>query len=226
LGIEALRPWTAAITGVGIALVAIGAIGGVVAVIVRVRRSTDVERQQLRWFRYGASVTLLSVVVTGVFYETGQLEAALIVFSIGAAALPVTMGVAILRYRLYDIDRIVSRTVSYVLVTALLAGIYVLGVLGVGRVVVGATGGGSELVVAASTLAVAAAFRPVRNRVQRAVDRRFNRARYDATRTVETFLQRLRDEVDLETVKDEFLATAVSAVQPSEAHVWLPGEVR
>jgi hypothetical protein len=221
LGIDAMRPWIDLLAGSGVALVVVGALGGFASIVRRYRGSGGVERAQITWFGYGASVTFVSAVALSVLYEAGRLEVGLIVFAVGSLALPTSIGVAILRYRLYDIDRIVSRTVSYAVVTLVLGGIYVAGVLGAGRFVLRLAGGGSELVVAASTLAVAAAFRPVRTRVQTAVDRRFNRSRYDATRLVETFAHRLRDEVDVDRLAADIRAVAVRAVQPAHATIWL-----
>jgi len=133
------------------------------------------------------------------------------------AGLPVAIGVAILRYRLYDIDRIVSRTVGYGVVTGLLVGVYVGLVTGVSRL----TPGGSSLAVAASTLAVAALFQPVRRRVQSVVDRRFNRSRYDAARTIDAYSARLREQVDLDSVHRDLLAVVRGTMQPASVGLWL-----
>ena len=133
---------------------------------------------------------------------------------------PVGAAVAILRHRLYDIDRIISRTVAYGLLTALLGLVYVAGVFVLGRLL-NPVDGSSTLAVAASTLVVAALFQPARRRVQDAVDRRFNRARYDAARTVETFSARLRDEIDLDTLAAELLAVVDQTMQPTQVSLWL-----
>ncbi len=135
----------------------------------------------------------------------------------GLAALPIAIGVGILKYRLYEIDRIISRTVSYSIVTALLAGTFV----GLVVLTTDVLPFSSSVGVAASTLAAAALFNPLRLRVQRAVDRRFNRARYDAEATVAAFAQRLRDAVDLDTVSADLLATVKRAVEPAHATVWI-----
>jgi hypothetical protein len=142
---------------------------------------------------------------------------------VGAVAVPVGAAVAILRYRLYEIDRIINRTLVYGLLSALLAGVYAAGVFLLGGLV-NRAGGGSELAVAASTLAVAALFQPARRRVQQAVDRRFDRRRYDAGRTLEQFSARLRDEIDLDTLTTELLGVVDRTVQPAAASLWLrPG---
>ena len=134
----------------------------------------------------------------------------------GVAALPVSIGVAILKYRLYDIDRIISRTLAYAIITGLLVGVYaglVLLTTQVFRV-------HSSVAVAASTLAAAALFNPLRRRVQRAVDRRFNRARYDADQTVAAFAARLNDAVDLDSVRDDLAHVVHQALEPAHVSVW------
>jgi hypothetical protein len=133
------------------------------------------------------------------------------------ALLPLATGAAILRYRLYDLDRIISRTVAYGLLTALLGGSYALVALGLGQLL----GRHSSLVVAAATLAVAALFQPARRRIQQAVDLRFNRRKYDAVRTIELFSARLRDHVDLDTLSAELLAAVDQTMRPTAASLWL-----
>jgi hypothetical protein len=137
--------------------------------------------------------------------------------AVWVAVLPVAVGAAILRYRLYDLDRIISRTLAYGLLTLLLGGGYALVVLGLGQLL----GRESPLVVAAATLAVAAVFQPARRRVQAAVDRRFNRRRHDATRIIEGFGARLRDQVDLDTLTADLLAVVDQTIQPTQASLWL-----
>ena len=136
---------------------------------------------------------------------------------LGTVFLPLAAGAAILRYRLYDLDRIISRTLAYGLLTVLLGGAYAAVVLGLGQLL----GRDSSLVVAAATLAVAALFQPARRRVQAAVDRRFNRRRHDAARIIEGFGARLRDQVDLDTLTAEVLAVADQTMQPTRASLWL-----
>ena len=188
---------------------------GALSIIIRFRRSRGVERQQLKWFFIGA--LLLPAIPFG-----GELLPAPLsnfVLPVVLSLLPVAIGVAVLRYRLYEIDRVISRTVSYLLLTGVLVGVYALGVLGVGALVPGER---SDLLVAASTLAVAALFRPLRARVQRIVDRRFNRARFDAGRTLESFTSRLRDEVDVDALVEDLGATIRSTFGPKRLNVWTP----
>jgi hypothetical protein len=204
-------------------------LAGIYSTVRRYRSAAGVERLQLKWFVSGAvtwALLLAAFLAIALRYPSWDFplwaRVVELVAHLGAGVFPVAAGVAILRYRLYEIDRIISRTVSYAIVTVVLVGIYVAGVLGVGGVVRGMTGGGGgDLVVAASTLAVAAAFGPLRRRVQALVDRRFNRARYDAQQTVEAFGQRLRDEIDLDTLAGQLRSTATATMHPRAVSVWL-----
>lgn len=196
---------------------AVGLVAAVVAVVVRFRRSRGVERQQMKWFFLPVLVLPLN------FLEAlGVPEEALsLLMPLTIAAFPVAIGVAITRYRLYDLGRLVGRTVTYVVVVGVLVSLYAGAVLLLGSASRGLAGEQSDLVVAISTLLVAAAFQPLRKRVQGLVDRRFNRSRYDAARTVEAFGTRLRDEVELDAVRSELLAAAKRALQPSHGRLWL-----
>ena len=178
------------------------------------RRATGERRQQLKWLATGAAVTLVVVAASLGFSSTGVVGE---ILGIGLAALPVGIGVGILKYRLYDIDRIISRTLAYAIVTGLLVGVYAGLVLLATRVLPLS----SPVAVAASTLAAAALFSPLRRRVQRAVDRRFNRARYDADQTVAAFAARLKDAVDLDTVRDDLAGTVHQALEPARVSVWI-----
>jgi hypothetical protein len=182
------------------------------------RRSAGEARQQLSWLMAGGAVALVSF-IAGVVIQAhhGIWQTVGAVFVIGVAALPVGMGVAILKYRLYEIDRIISRTLAYTIVTGLLVGVYA-GLVLLARQVLGAD---SPVAVAASTLAAAALFTPVRRRVQRVVDRRFNRVRYDADRMVEAFAVRLKDAVDLETVRADLASVVSQALEPAQVSVWI-----
>jgi hypothetical protein len=188
-----------------------------VHLLVRFRRSRGAERQQFKWIAGSAGFLVLLLPVQYVFNFSG---AAGTVFSIALTALPVSVGIAILRYRLYEFDVIVRRTLVYGGLSALLAGLY-FGIVLALQQVFSSFAGGSDLAVAVSTLAVAALFGPARRRVQQAVDRRFYRRRYDAQRTLETFSARLRDEVDLDALGTELRTVVRDTMQPSEVSLWL-----
>jgi hypothetical protein len=147
----------------------------------------------------------------------GATEVVTWAISVWVAGLPLAIGAAVLRYRLYDLDRIISRTLAYGLLTLLLGGGYAAVVLGLGQLL----GRDSSLVVAAATLAVAGLFQPARRRVQQAVDRRFNRRRHDAAETIQAFSDRMRDQVDLDTLSAELLAVVEETMQPNQASLWL-----
>jgi hypothetical protein len=191
-------------------------VAAVVSLVVRFRRSRGDERLQLKWFTYAGA--LLPVVMLGDLLPD---EVSNVLFAAAISFLPVAAGIAILRYRLYDIDRLINRTLVYGLVTVLLAVVYAGLVLVGGQLSGGVADGTPSWAVAGATLAVAALFQPARRRVQRLVDRRFNRARYDAARTVEGFSGRLRDQVDLDTLAAELLAVVDQTMQPTRASLWL-----
>jgi hypothetical protein len=188
------------------------------SLVVRFRRARGVERQQLRWVALAAALAGLTAAVA---LPALALGATGLIGSVAAqfcvAVLPVAVGAAILRYRLYDLDRIISRTLAYGLLTLLLGGGYAAVVLGLGQLL----GRTSSLVVAAATLAVAAVFQPARRRVQDLVDRRFNRRRYDAAQTIAAFSVRLRQQVDLDTLTAELLAVVDQTMQPTSVSLWL-----
>jgi hypothetical protein len=187
---------------------------GVAAMIVRFRRSGTEQRLQLKWFMYATAVSTSVVLVTAV-----ATNAPLLPFEILFPLIPAAVGIAILKYRLYDIDRIISRTLAYAIVTGLLVGLYA-GLVLLATQVLSIT---SPVAVAASTLAAAALFSPLRRRVQRLVDRRFNRVRYDADQTTAAFAARLRDAVDLDAVRADLLAVVNTAVEPAHVSVWIVG---
>jgi hypothetical protein len=187
------------------------------SLVLRFRRAQGVERQQLRWVALAAALMVLAVPVV---LAPVALESPILVNwapAVWVVVLPVAVGAAILRYRLYDLDRIISRTLAYGLLTLLLGGGYAVVVLGLGQLL----GRESPLVVAAATLAVAGLFQPARRRVQAVVDRRFNRRRYDATRIIDGFGTRLRDQVDLDTLTADLLAVVDQTMQPTQASLWL-----
>jgi len=205
----------------GVLLIAVTGLAAILSLAFRYRRAPTAERAQLKWLVYAGALIVAAVLgelVAARFIGPGatanNLQNAM---GSGAVALvPVAIGVAVLKYRLYDIDRIISRTLAYAIVTGLLAGIYAGLVLLATQVLRFS----SPVAVAASTLAAAALFSPVRRRVQHAVDRRFNRARYDADTTVEDFAARLKDAVDLDTVRDDLAGVVHTALQPTHISVW------
>jgi len=213
--------WFADVQRPALLLIVALALGFIVRQVLSWRRSSGERRQQLKWLASGAGVMIASVILGAVFSSTGStsLLAEWIdnLFWVGLAALPVSMGVAILRYRLYEIDRIISRTLAYTLVTGLLIAAYAGLVLLSTRVLTVS----SSVAVAASTLAAAAAFSPLRRRVQRVVDRRFNRARYDADLTVAAFAARLQEEVDLDSVRADLAGVVTRTLEPAHLSVWL-----
>jgi hypothetical protein len=176
-----------------------------------------VGRQQLRWVVLAAALTGVGMLASVVLVATGNESLVGWVSGVCVVLLPLAVGAAVLRYRLFDLDRIISRTLAYGLLTVLLGLGYAGVVLGLGRLL----SQGSSLVVAAATLAVAAVFQPARRRIQAAVDRRFNRRRHDAARTIAAFNDRLRDEVDLEALTGELLAVVEQTMQPTQTSLWL-----
>jgi hypothetical protein len=176
-----------------------------------------VQRQQLKWFVY-AGVLLLPTIPVGT-YLPGPIGDPL--WGLLTAFVPVAAGIAILRHRLYDIDRLINHTLVYGLLTAILGLGYAATVLVLGQLFGGVAGNPPSWAVAGATLAVAALFQPARRRIQAVVDRRFNRRKYDAARTVEAFSARLRDEVDLDALSAELLAVVDQTMQPTTASLWL-----
>jgi hypothetical protein len=217
LAVSALRPVQIAVGFAGGAVILASLVVAAVSLVLRYRRAHGVERLQLRWLAFAAGLAAGLLVVAVVCGLAGSDAVVLAALGAMVALLPLATGAAILRYRLYDLDRIVSRTVAYGLLTVLLGLGYAAMVLGLGRLL----GSDSSLVVAAATLAVAAVFQPARRRIQRAVDRRFNRRRYDAARTVQAFSTRLRDQVDLTTLTGELLAVVDQTMQPTRSSLWL-----
>jgi hypothetical protein len=188
------------------------------------RRSSGERRQQLKWLVSGAAVFMAALtvgIVGGILYRNPPpiVQVLLNVVIVGIVALPAGIGVGILKYRLYDVDRLISRTLAYAIVTGLLIGVYAGLVLLATRVL----SVHSQVAVAAATLAAAALFNPLRRRVQRAVDRRFNRARYDADRTVAAFAARLKDAVDLDSVQADLAGVVHQALEPAHVSVWVKG---
>jgi hypothetical protein len=191
---------------------------GAGSLVLRFRRARGIERQQLRWVALAAAIALLGSVVLLAVSAVGA-SPVLLGWVAGCyfAILPLAIGAAILRYRLYDLDRIVSRALGYGLLTVLLGGGYAVVVLVLGQLV----SQDSSLVVAAATLAVAALFQPVRRRIQQVIDRRFNRRRHDAAATIAGFSERLHQQIDLDTLTVDLLAVVHQTMQPTQASLWL-----
>jgi len=190
------------------------------AVVIRFRRGRGVERQQLKWFLADAGICAIAFPFGSLIPPGPMADASFLVAIGGLIALPVAIGIAILRYRLYEIDRLVSRTIAYAVVTGGLLLVYLAVNLGLTTVFSSVTSGNS-VAVAASTLAVAALFTPLRRRVQRVVDHRFDRARYDGERTAAAFSERLRNEVDLAQVATDLDHTVRAAIAPTSVGIWL-----
>jgi hypothetical protein len=220
LGSRALAGVASAAEGAGRVLFLVALVAAAASVVVRFRRSRGVERQQLKWVTYTVGVMAAGYLV-GLAVPDGLLSSlGTSIAVLALCAFPVAIGIAVLRYRLYEIDRLINRTLVYASVTMLLGAAYA-GLVLLGQAVFSSFAGGSDLAIAASTLVVAALFLPVRARVQGLVDRRFYRRRYDAQRTLHAFGARLREEVDMATL-DEHLRNAVAeTMQPSQVSLWL-----
>jgi hypothetical protein len=211
--------------GPALLLGALLALLAVVSLVLRYRRAVGIERAQLKWFAAVAALSLPALIVgTATFGMDGVggivSHLANLVSFVGFALLPVAICVAILRYRLYEIDRLISRSISWAAVTLIVGSLFV-GFILVFQAMLAPLTRSNEFAVAGSTLLVFALFQPLRRRVQRLVDRRFNRSRYDAERTVAAFAERLRDEVDLEQLRAEILATVSATVEPTSVSLWL-----
>jgi hypothetical protein len=201
----------------------------VLSLFVRLLRSRGVERQQLKWFAYAVAAFALGIVLLSIisvidvppwFERAGEAY-----FTVAGLGYPIAIGIAILRYRLYDIDILINRTLVYGLLTVTLALVYIGGVVGLQSVFRVFTGQESTLAVVASTLVIAALFRPLRRRIQSLVDRRFYRSKYDARKTLEAFGARLRDETDLDALGKDLVGVARSTMQPEHVGLWIRPEV-
>ncbi|MEX1133252.1 MAG: hypothetical protein WED83_00225 [Acidimicrobiia bacterium] len=215
LAVPALRDVAAVITADQSFLFVIGfVLAAIVLVVGRSRRSQGVERLQFRWLLVGALAFMSIMAIGQVVPEGSDGE---LLWILGGSAIPGAIGIAVLRYRLFEIDRIISRSVSYTVVVGFLAAVYVGGVTGLTSLLPDQ----SRLVVAATTLAVAALFNPVRRMVQDLVDRRFNRSRYDTQRVMDRFAGSLRDQVDSEEVVDGWVGVVAETMQPAAVGVWV-----
>jgi hypothetical protein len=217
LGLAAAGPALDRIVQVGFVVLTAGVFAAAGSLILRWRRARGVERQQLKWLAWAAAMLVVAQVGASLLPRT----LFLIVTVVTTLLFPAATGIAVVRYRLYEIDRIINRTLVYGLLTALLGGVYAGVVLALSQVFGGIGTRPPSWAVAGATLAVAVLFQPARRRIQQAVDRRFNRRRYDAAKTVAAFSARLRDEIDLDTLSAELLAVVDKTVQPTQASLWL-----
>jgi hypothetical protein len=195
------------------------------SVLVRLRSSRGEERQQIKWFAYAGVLLATSTVITYVLSEATSLRwlgwVAFLPAMIGMAGIPVAVGIAILRYRLYEIDLLINRTLVYGALTAMLVLVYLGGIVVLQGLLRALTGQESQLAIVASTLAVAALFNPLRRRIQSFIDRRFYRSKYDAAKTLEAFSAKLRDETDLEALNSELVGVVRETMQPAHVSLWL-----
>jgi hypothetical protein len=195
------------------------------SLLTRLRSSKGVERQQVKWFTYAVAMLATSATLAYVVSESmgaGWLEwVSSVLVVVGVVGLPVAVGIAILRYHLYNIDLIINRTLVYVLLTAVLAGVYLGSIVVLQSFFRALTGGGSQLVVVASTLAIAALFNPLRHRIQSFIDRRFYRRKYDAAKTLQAFSTKLREETDLDALSDDLVGVVRETMQPAHVSLWL-----
>ncbi len=221
LGVEGLPNASKAVEAFMYALVAVGAS----SMLMRLRYSGRVERQQIKWFAYATVVVISGVILKNVVYPVVSVTwlwwVGLILTAVGVTSSPVAMGLAILRYRLYEIDLIINRTLVYGPLTATLVALYFGAVVLLQRLFVALTGQKSTLAVVASTLLIAALFNPLRRRMQGFIDRRFYRRKYDAGRVLANFSERLRDETELETLSEDLASVVGEALQPAHVSVWL-----
>ena len=228
LGIDALDrlngipSWANAI---GLPILLLATVGAAASLIVRFRHSRGVERQQLKFVAWAVGITAVTWIGTNLIPYGAIHDAVQFVAVMGLVLAPLVVLVAVLRYRLYDIDAVISKTLVYAVVTVVLGAAYA-GLVLAGQAVFSTFAGGSNLAIAVSTLVVAALFLPVRSRVQHLVDRRFYRRRYDAQRTLESFGTRLREQIDLTTLECDLRSVVTETMQPAHASVWLREPLR
>jgi hypothetical protein len=225
-GIEALGGILKIVGAVSAFVLLVTVLASIISIVMRFRRSRGDERRQIKWVAYaGAVVALVLILQLAVETALPKASALLEVLNLGLVVafigVPIAAGIAILKYRLYEIDTIINRTLVYVGLTALLALVYVWSVIALQYIFRTLTGGESSLAVVASTLAIAALFNPLRRRIQALVDHRFYRRKYDAAKTLAAFSARLRDETDLNSLRSELVTVVRETVQPARVSVWL-----
>jgi hypothetical protein len=220
LDVPALYPYLPILEAATSLAFLVGVGGAAAAVWLRYRRGSRMVRHQLKWFVTVASVAAIAATVASVAPSEVIGDAAFVLATLALVGLPIAIAIAILRYRLYEIDRIISRTISWSIVSVVLVAVFVAVVVGLQTVLADLTDG-NTLAVAASTLVVFAVFQPFRRRVQAAVDRRFDRSKVDAERTVAALTTRLRNDVDLDAVRREVLVAVDAALRPTVSGLWL-----
>jgi hypothetical protein len=206
------------------ALVVVGAS----SMLARLRHAGRIERQQIKWFAYATAVAISGVILKNTVYPpvgvTWVWWVGLILTAVGVVSSPVAMGIAIFRYRLYQIDSLINRTLVYGSLTATLVALYFVVIVVLQRLFVVLTGEKSTLAVVASTLVIAALFNPFRRRIQAVVDRSFYRRKYDTRKTLEAFSMKLRDETDLNALSDDLVRVVRETMQPAHISLWLRPE--
>ena len=221
LGIEELPNASKTIEAFMYALIVVGAS----SMLWRLRHAGRIERQQIKWFAYATAVAISGVILKNTVYPvvgvTWVWWVGLVLTTVGVVSSPAAMGIAIFRYRLYQIDILINRTLVYGPLTAVLAAVYLGGVVFLQYAFRSLTEEGSQLAVVASTLIIAALFIPLRRRIQSFIDRRFYRSKYDARKTLEAFSSRLRDATDLEALNDDLVAVVMETMQPAHVSLWL-----
>ncbi len=224
LGIEGLPNASKAVEAFMYALVVVGAS----SMLARLRHGGRIERQQIKWFAYATAVAISGVILKNTVYPAVGVSwvwwVGLVLTTVGVVSSPVAMSIAIFRYRLYQIDILINRTLVYAPLTALLVAVYLGGIVFLQNAFRSLTGEGSQLAVVASTLIIAALFIPLRRRIQFFIDRRFYRSKYDARKTLEAFSARLRDETDLDALSDDLVGVVRETMQPAHASLWLRAE--
>jgi hypothetical protein len=221
LGIEGLPNASKEIEAFMYALVVVGAS----SMLARLRHAGRIERQQIKWFAYATVVVISGVILKNIVYPPVAVMwvwwVGLILTAVGVVSSPIAMGVAIFRYRLYQIDTLINRTLVYGSLTAMLVALYFVGIVVLQRLFVLLTGQQSTLAVVASTLLIAAFFTPLRRRIQSFIDRRFYRRKYDARKTLETFSAHMRDETDLQALSNDLVGVVRETMQPAHVSLWL-----
>jgi hypothetical protein len=222
-GVES--PILGAVAIAGGILASASMVASAVSLIVRMRRAGRVERQQIKWLAYGGALAVGAFFASGVIYIWSG-DAAIAVISLGLLGVPIFTGVAIARYRLYDIDIVINRTLVYGALTAALVGVYFGGVATLQALLRALSGQEQQpqLAIVVSTLAIAALFNPLRRRIQSFIDRRFYRSKYDARKTLEAFSAKLRDETDLEALSDDLVGVVRETMQPTHVSLWIRPE--